>query len=371
MNKTLLIFSYDFPPSNGGIARLCKEISTGMKEYYSDVKVLTRKKYGEQIPYNVHEIEIVELSSDRFKCEKEAFQYLYKIKNKQNVDVLCGLWHPEATLAILAGFKNVFILGHGTEFLAGKSTFRKYFWLSIYAKWTLGKVKLNIANSAYTKGLIHQINPKAESVALPLGVNSDFFKPLATNVEANKKFRIATLSRILQFKGYDFIAKTIAALPTDYQEKIEWNIGGIGPYLEELKVLVKQLGIQKQVHFHGFIKEEVLPSFYNSNDIFVLCTREQDDSTSVEGFGLVFLEAQSCGIPVIGTKTGGIADAVTNETGGWLIEQDNKEELSDILIKCIDNPVLLEEQKKLARKRILENCTWKKYNLNLKQLLLE
>lgn len=365
MNKKLLIFSYDFPPSNGGIARLCQEIASGMLEYYSEVKVLTRKKSEEQVFHNVNKIEVVELSSARFQCEKEAFQYLYKIKNKENIDVLCGLWHPEATLALLAGFKNVFILGHGTEFLAGKSTFRKYFWLPIYAKWILGKSKLNIANSEYTKGLIHQINPKAKSVAMPLGVNSDFFKPLETNIKTSDTFKIATLSRILQFKGYDFIAKTIADLPIYYQEKVEWNIGGTGPYLNELKALVQQLGIQKQVLFHGFIKEEVLPNFYNSNDIFVLCTREQNHSTSVEGFGLVFLEAQSCGIPVIGTKTGGIADAIENENGGWLIEQDSQIQLTNILINCIQDKIFTTNQGKIARLRVEQNCTWKLYNNKL------
>ena len=57
--------------------------------------------------------------------EEDEILKLHLISNKKNIDVLCGLWHPEATLALLAGFKNVFVLGHGTEFLAGKSTFRK------------------------------------------------------------------------------------------------------------------------------------------------------------------------------------------------------------------------------------------------------
>jgi phosphatidyl-myo-inositol dimannoside synthase len=365
MGNKLLVFSYDFPPSNGGIARLCQEIAVGQQEYFEQVNVLTRKKVGESNPYNFDKVQIIELPNKRIQCEKAAFNYLRKIRDKEEYTILCGVWHPEAALSILAGFKNVFILGHGTEFLAGESAFRKYFWLPIYAKWILGKAKLNIANSTYTKGLIHEINPKAKVVALPLGVNEDFFKPSELKNSDNDILKIVTVSRIEQFKGYDFIAKTIANLPEEYKNKIHWNIGGTGPYLQNLQELVRKLGIEKNVTFYGFILDERLPAFYNSNDIFVLCTRENKASTQVEGFGLVFLEAQACGIPVIGTKTGGIADAIENENGGWLIEQDNQIQLTNILIKCFQDKKIMVNQGKIARLRVEQNCTWKLYNNKL------
>src|SRR5690606_12218927 len=148
----------------------------------------------------------------------------------------------------------------------------------------------------------------------------------------------------------------------EFKSKIHWNIGGTGSYLEDLKTLVKELGIEKNVTFHGFVPDEVLPSFYNSNDIFVLCTREEANSTSVEGFGLVFLEAQSCGIPVIGVRSGGIPDAIEKGNGGWLIEQDNEQMLANLLIDLIKNQELVLEEGLKARKRVLENANWKVYN---------
>lgn len=325
MDKKLIIFSYDFPPSNGGIARLCQEIAVGQQENFQEVIVLTRQKIGESKPYNSDKVKIIELPSKRGLCELKAFQFLKNIKNKKDCKVLCGLWHPEATISILSGFKNVFVLGHGTEFLSGTSKFRKFFWLPYYAKWVLEKVKLNIANSDYTKKLIEKVNPKANVIALPLAVNEFFFNPKESESKDNGDdvLRIVSVSRILQFKGYDFIAKTIASLPEEQKKSIQWNIGGTGPYLQSLKELVKELGIEKNVIFHGFIPDEELPNFYNSNDIFVLCTREEENSTAVEGFGLVFLEAQACGVPVIGTNSGGIPSAIKHENGGWLIKQDD------------------------------------------------
>ena len=369
MSKKLILFSYDFPPSNGGIARLCHEIAVGMQEYYQEVIVLTRTSQEENKPYNFESVTIIQLPEKRIKCELAALNYLRKIKNKKQVDVLCGVWHPEASLALLAGFKNVFILGHGTEFLDGGSNFRKKIWFPFYAKRIFGKAKLTIANSEYTKGLINKINPLAKTVALPLGVNEVFFSPTSKKSFDLNYLKIATLSRILKFKGYDFIAKAIASLPVEIKSKIVWNIGGKGPYLNELKNLVNELKIEDNVVFHGYISDNDLPNFYNSNDIFVLCTRESAQSIEVEGFGLVFLEAQSCGVPVIGTNTGGIPSAISHNNGGWLIEQDNVVELQDVLKKCVLDRNVLENQSVLARKRVVENCTWTIYNKELKKLL--
>lgn len=367
-NKHLLIFSYDYPPSNGGIARLCQEIADGMHFHYETVTVLTRRTEGINNPYNFNNINIVHLPTARIFCEFASWRYLRSLKKRKNIDVLCGLWHPEGALCALAGIKNVFILGHGTEFLSGKSKFRKNIWLPIYARWVLGKAKKVIANSFYTQKLIRKINPKVDHITLPLAVNHNYFKPI--ELIKNKGFlKLCTVSRVLQFKGYDFIAKTIASLPEKIRSQIHWNIGGTGPYLESLKYLVNELDIVNSVTFHGFIPDNHLPGFYNANDVFILCTREHQDSTQVEGFGLVFLEAQACGIPAIGTRTGGIPNAIKHQSGGWLIEQDNVQELGDLIIKLVQEKDVSVQMGKIARSRVEMERTWQQYCNSLNQLM--
>ncbi len=358
--KHLLIFSYDYPPSDGGIARLCQEIASGMHPYYGSVKVLTVEKKGISKPYNYDKVEVVKLPSQRFLCELMAWWYLFKLPYKSETDVLCGLWHPEASLCLLAGLKNVYILGHGTEFLAGASRFRKMFWLPFYARWVLSNVRKIITNSHYTLGLVKKISSKAKIVALPLAVNHHYFSPSGEN-KGNEKLQLCTVSRVLQFKGHDFIAKTIASLPDKIKQNTHWNIAGTGAYLQELKQLVSALEISHLVTFKGFVPDDELVKCYNDNDVFILCTRENDNSTSVEGFGLVFLEAQACGIPAIGTRTGGIPDAVKENQGGWLIEQDNTVQLAQLLSELVEDRQKAAQMGKIARQRVEQDCTWQQY----------
>ncbi len=367
LNKTLLLISYDFPPSDGGIARLVTEIANGMTTYFDTVTVLTLAKKGISRPYMHKKIKVIELPSKRIKAEIEAIKFLKRIQNKENYTVLTGVWHPEVFLLKAAGFKNINVLGHGTEYLYGKSFFRKYFWLKIYAKNILKNTHI-ITNSHFTESIVQKNVGKLKTTPLPLPVNQEFFRPMSFEKE-NGKLKIATVSRILQFKGHDFIAKTIAQLPEKYKNKIQWNIAGTGAYKNELENLVKELKIENVVQFHGFVPDEDLPAFYNQNDLFLLCTREAKNSTEVEGFGLVFLEAQACGLPVIGTNTGGISDAVKHENGGWLIQQDNVNELKKRLVFLIDNPAELRIQSKKAHARVEQEATREKYCAKLVKFL--
>ncbi|WP_312133352.1 glycosyltransferase family 4 protein [Empedobacter sp.] len=361
-NKRLIILTYDFPPSNGGIARLCTEIAEKIGKHYSYVEVVTRGTEVGTIKHN--NFHITRFNEQRIVLEYKIWKYIKRLRNN-GTTILCGVWHPEGLIAQFAGFKNIFILAHGTEYLHGNSTWRKKIWLNIYCKYVLKNANTIIANSDYTMHLVKEICNEAKVVTIPLGVDENKFNSDGIQKFKDNKLKIASLSRILKFKGYDFIAQTLASLPERYRENVEWNIGGKGPYLEELKNLVKILGINNLTFFHGFVAEDYLKTFYLNNDIFVLCTREQNDSVEVEGFGLVFLEAQACGLPVIATNTGGIASAVEDGNGGWLIDQDNITELRNLIMKIIDREYDLDTISKAARKRVEKSYTWELYNSKL------
>lgn len=359
INK-LLLLTYDFPPSTGGISRLCYEIVKGSHHKYLEITVLAPKTEHVSDTYEDLKCNIVRLPKQRILRELFVVIYLLRIRYKRNYNVLCGVWHPEALLAIVSGFKNIFILGHGTEFLSGSSKFRANFWLPIYCKWVLGRVKKTITNSSYTLGLVHAINSKALSEALPLAVNENYFKPLKIN-DNSKKIKISTVSRVLKFKGYDFILNTLNDLPEKIRDQFEWHVAGTGPFLNELKLLIETSKMANQIFIHGFVPDDELAKFYNNSDVFILATREAQTSTQVEGFGLVFLEAQACGVPVIGTCTGGIPDAVKHNNGGWLINQDDEEAITKLLVSFVKDDKILKNQSIKARSRVVNEATNKIY----------
>lgn len=368
--RNLIIISYDYPPSTGGVARLCHEITIGLQPYYKKITVITVDVIGITIPYNkVTEVEIIRMPTKRVQCELKTLQFLKSIKNKENYNVICGMWHPEGFIAHMAGMKNIFILGHGAELLAGNSKFKKLFWLPMYANYVLNNAKTIITNSHYTKGLVKNITTKTPIKALPLGVNHTFFSPLKTPKNSNSIIKFCTVARILQFKGHDFILKVLESLPKHLQDKLEWHIAGTGPYTENLKALIAKSSIKKQITMHGFVPDEQLPDFYRNNDVFILATKEQKNTNQVEGFGLVFLEAQSCGLPVIGTKTGGITDAIEHGNGGWLLPQNDLDSFKETIISIINTPNLIKQQSIKARTRVITKSTWKMYCNNLYKII--
>lgn len=366
--KTLLIFAYDFPPSSGGISRLCYEIAIGQANYFDEVVVLTRKKVGEHQPAKQANFRLIELSAQRLKCEIKAIKVLKKF-DKTETTILCSLWYPEAFLALCSGHKNVYALAHGAELQAGKSKFRKYIWHKVFAKSILQNVKKVISNSHYTKTLVQKIAKKSDCEALPLGVDINQFKPLVLKKNRENRFTIGSLSRINQFKGYDQVLEALLKLPTSIQENISWKIGGSGPYLENFKTKIEKLVPKFKVEFLGFIPDKSLAEFYNQLDVFILFTQDISTQNSVEGFGLVFLEAQACGTPTIGTNTGGIPDAIEHDKGGWLLEQDDIDGLTAQIQRLCKDESLLKQQSVLARKRCEEKASWQTYNQHLNQLI--
>lgn len=346
----LIILSYDYPPNNGGIARLCGEIVNQCKIQERPYLVITPVDGPE-------EEHVVRIVGKRPWNDLRILKYLRK-NLKDNDMILTGTFHPDGLLGYLSGHR-VYFLGHGTEFLPGNTFFKKKVW-PFYRRWILKKSSLNIANSHYTAALISKCSPKAKVVALPLAVDPLKFHPTCEKYN-DGLLHLCSVSRLEKFKAQDFVIETIASLPSKYKNKIRFEIAGKGPYKPVLEQMVKDYHLEDIVKFVGFVSDEELCDFYSRNDVFILPTREIPSTREVEGFGLVFTEAQACGTACIGACTGGIPDAIECGNGGWLIEQDNHEQLKDILLNLIDSHFLILEEGEKARKRIEEKCNWKIY----------
>ncbi len=130
---------------------------------------------------------------------------------------------------------------------------------------------------------------------------------------------------------------------------MDWHyvIGGKGAECEALKQLTKELGLTPFVSFIGFVPDEELVSLYQAADIFLQPNREIDGDT--EGFGVVFLEANACGLPVIGGVAGGTADAIDHGRSGFRVDGDSVEQIAKTIARLMLSKALRE---KLGRRSL-------------------
>lgn len=104
---------------------------------------------------------------------------------------------------------------------------------------------------------------------------------------------------------------------------------------EELKAVATEYQLDKSVTFCGRIPDDQLNDYYSLCDVFIMTPRET--FPDVEGFGIVFLEANACAKPVIGARSGGVTDAVQHEKTGLLVEPESSSEIANAIIDLMQN----------------------------------
>lgn len=130
---------------------------------------------------------------------------------------------------------------------------------------------------------------------------------------------ILTVGRLVERKGHDVVIRSLPKLLAKHPN-IHYMIAGDGPYRRILEALVNQYGVNGAVTFCGRIPPSQLPSVYHLATAFVMVPRAIERKGDVEGFGIVFIEANASGLPVVASRSGGVPDAVEHETNGLLVD---------------------------------------------------
>ena len=170
---------------------------------------------------------------------------------------------------------------------------------------------------------------------------------------------LLTLARVISRKGHDTV---IGCLPSVIHEFPEVRYVIVGPWRDSvykrLRQMAADLGLADRVIFTGFVEQQSLTKWYSLADVYLMVSRESDDGADTEGFGITFLEAGACETPVIGSRSGGIPDAVEHGHTGFLVQPDAPEELSSRIRCLLGNPPLARKMGKNGRRRVLERYTW-------------
>lgn len=152
---------------------------------------------------------------------------------------------------------------------------------------------------------------------------------------------ILSVGRLVPRKGFD---RVISALPKLLAEGVDvhYLVCGRGSLLPELQALAQSLNVAHRVHFAGFVPDERLAHYYATCDLFSLITYFDKKAASIEGFGIVYLEAGYFGKPVIAARVGGVTDAVKHDETGWLVNPDSSQEIAQILLRLCQDQSLRE-----------------------------
>jgi phosphatidyl-myo-inositol dimannoside synthase len=347
--KTLLI-TLEYPPFQGGVAN-----------YYGNLV-----KYW---PWP-EEIEVIdncqgELFSGRgpWPWFKAIIKIWQKKRNNSFNYLLVGHILPLGTAAFIASLFKPFdyaIILHGLDFTSALVSYRKKF----LAKLILRRADKIICANSYLAQLVSQFDSQLTNkvvvknpgidLAIP-DIDSDKLKEIKKKYDLDNSVNLLSLGRLVLRKGFD---KVIEALNIIKDKNIKYFIIGEGPEEKNLKKMAATSSQAERIFFIGSVSEAYKWCWLYATDIFIMPSRQI--GFDFEGFGIVYLEANLAGKPVIAGDSGGVKDAVVHEKTGLLVDPKNPEAIKEAILRLVYNKDLRLKLGEYGCKRSQSEFNWEK-----------
>ena len=332
-----LIVTRAFPPELGGMQSLMWGLAREMSKNFL-IKVFAdyqenHKEFDEKVNFSIERV--------------GGFKFLRKIRKAQLIDevskenkingIIGDHWK---SLELLKTNRKKYCLIHGKEINHPKGSRLNNRILKV-----LNNVEKVIANSQYTKNLAIEIGVNEEKInIINPGIDpvKDLDKKSINNVESLLKIktpRLITVSRFDKRKNHEKVIMAIRNLKQIYPDIVYICIG-YGTEEENIKKLVKELGLEAQVMFFKDISENLKNALISKSNIFVMPSIKY--KTSVEGFGIAYIEAAQFSVPSLGGKDGGAGDAIQHDKTGLICDGDNLDEIYSSLNSMLENKKFIE-----------------------------
>ena len=199
---------------------------------------------------------------------------------------------------------------------------------------------------------------------IPGGIDLERFHPNINNGNIRKilnlpndRVILLTVRNLVQRMGLENLIKALRDVVKKAPD-IHLILGGDGPLKESLISLTNKLALKDYISFIGFIKEELLPYYYQAADLFVLPTKE------LEGFGLVTLEALASGIPVLGTPVGGTKEILGKFDSSFMFSSSEAHHIADLILEKYfafkENPQMWRKVSTRCRNFVENHYSWEK-----------
>ncbi|MFZ5365342.1 MAG: glycosyltransferase family 4 protein [Patescibacteria group bacterium] len=343
MNKTLLV-TIDFPPMIGGVANYWANLNKCLPK---EELVILAPEYDNSHSFDIRQNYLIYrknlISKKKWLWPRwlPLFYSMYRLIKMEGIKtIIAGQVLPVGTAAYLLSKimrVNYVVSTHGMDIKIQKPGSRRH--------WLIKRIIKNadhvITNSRYTMREVVRLGGKPEqiSVIYPCPNIEDSSIDPALRDDIVKEYELAgkkillTVGRLVERKGHDRVIQSLTSL-VEHFPNIIYLIIGRGPNLNNLKQLVDRLRLQQNVLFFDRVDDDELRIFYDLADVFIMTSRELSCG-DVEGFGIVYLEANGFKKPVIAGRTGGAVEAVEHGVNGLLVDPDDFECISQAIAKLM------------------------------------
>ncbi len=301
------------------------------------------------------------------------------IRSAGITQVHCGRCLPEGWIALLLKkWRRLPYISfvHGEEVNLdgagpGVMNSRQLRWMTRHVLWG---AEFLIANSRNTARILREgwHLPEERIRVLYPGVDTEHYVPAAPDREFRARRGwgdrpvVLTVSRLQKRKGHDQLIRALGIIRQTVPDVL-YMIVGDGEERAALEALVAHEGHGEHVQFLGELDEAEVLRCYQQCDLFVLPNRQVGQD--VEGFGMVLLEAQACGKPVVAGASGGTAETMSIPETGQVVPCDGPEHLAPLVAELLRDPERRTRMGTAARRWVVAHFDWSVLSRQAQQLL--
>jgi len=358
----LLIVTFDPPTGPGGIEGRTNAYAGCLvrRGIHVEVAAILNVKNSSAEPYQG--TRLIRLPSSLAYLPRTVSSLIRTISSSALDDVFFLSGGATATGVLVIGFSRLTgrkcgVFFYGRDILQARNRPGRGIFL-LLSMLLAGRVA---TNSRYTAGLL-PFSPRRRPVVIYPGVDPGMAEGLPTPNPDETRPRILFVGRLVKRKGADLLLVAFRQLRSRFPGS-RLDVVGDGPELGDLRKLAQTLRLGDSVTFHGALDGAELRERYARASVLVMPSRESRED--VEGFGTVFLEAGVFGVPSVGTRTGGIPEAIIEGVTGRLVDGGDVEALKNAIQDLLTDPLELHRLGENARARAAK-FTW---NASTEQVL--
>lgn len=350
----ILIITFEFPPMNGGAGNYCLNLASSLIKYDHRVTVLTVSRKNKKIEESIIDRKYSNLNIIRSNLNYHFWPLWGKYfitnhlaRNEYEMVIIGNYTSFLSAMKIRKScYKTAILLytlhGNDIDYLFTKEKVReKLMVTSKKLNKMLFRIDKIICVSQYLADQANNYGIKNVKV-IHHGIDLNVFKPIKASYKEvlkndilkkynlyNKKEILVTASRLDREKGHDVLIKSFQKTKKKLRNPILF-IAGDGPEKNNLVKLTSDLGLADSIIFTGNIIREDLIKIYQIADVFIMLSLR-------ETFGLVFIEAMACGLPVIGGNNGAIHEIIENNKNGIIVNPLDELSCMTSIIKILSN----------------------------------